>query len=111
MQVLDEPPDVVVRRPSTFLLIPAGSAGRDLHFAASHAADHHLSGGINAAHLKTDFAMSSPIVVTACMGSSPTSWEPKQLPIHGTRAPGGVAVHSVKALAWLLDHLIGARQQ
>jgi len=33
VQVLDGPPDVFIRRPSTFLLIPAGSAGRDLRLA------------------------------------------------------------------------------
>ena len=46
---------------------------------------------------KTDFAMSRPIVVTVCMGSSSESWEPQQRPHPWHCVPGGGAVHSIRS--------------
>ena len=38
--------------------------------------DNHLASGINAVHLKTDLAMSRPIVVIVCMFGSSKLWGP-----------------------------------
>jgi hypothetical protein len=38
-------------------------------------ADQHIAFRVDAVHLKTDLAMSRPMVVTACMLGSSESWE------------------------------------
>jgi hypothetical protein len=40
------------------------------------AADDHPATSVNAVNLKTDLAMSRPIVVIVCMDSSSEPWEP-----------------------------------
>jgi hypothetical protein len=42
-------------------------------------------------------AMSRPIVVIVCMGSSSESWEPYQRPHSWHSRAGGGAVHSIKS--------------
>src|SRR5262245_35785818 len=44
---------------------------------------------------KTDFAMSRPIVVIACMFGSSESWGPQQPPHPWHSCAGGGAVHSI----------------
>src|SRR5262245_25487903 len=67
---------------------------------------------------KTDLAMSRPIVVTVCIGSSSESWLHQQQPLNGTRVPGWRSrpqhqerTCAPQQTASLFDHLVGAREQ
>jgi hypothetical protein len=60
------------------------------------APDEHLAAVSTPWTWKTDFAMSRPIVVTACMSSSSESWEPLQRPHPWHSRAGGGAVHSIR---------------
>ena len=59
------------------------------------AADEHLAGASTPWTWKTDFAMSRPIVVTACISGSSESWSPQQQPRPWHLRAGGGAVHSI----------------
>src|SRR5262245_49521762 len=64
------------------------------------AANDHLAISINAMHLKIDFAISRPIVLTACMIGSSESWGPQQHPLSWHSRAGGGAVHSINSGHW-----------
>src|SRR5262249_41265927 len=69
---------------------------------------------VNSVDLKTDLAISRPMVVTACMFGSSESWGPQQHPRPWHFRAGGGAVHSIKSglthcsKISLFDYLVGA---